>query len=79
MPGAGARLLPVRAEASVRPISQPRRSALLPLTATGSPTLPIVVVKPESEVSWSFGKSSRFRSRKAHHSSSHSAVWCRCR
>ena len=37
--------LPLTVEASVRPINQPRRSALLPLTATGSPTLPIAVRK----------------------------------
>src|SRR5687768_12498251 len=65
---------PVTAEASLRPNSQPSSCALLPLTATGPPTLPTAVVKPLSAVSSSLGKSSRSRSRNAHHSSSHSTV-----
>src|SRR5215217_6614888 len=66
---------PVTAEASFLPSSPPRRLALLPFTSTASPALPTAVVTPESDLSWSLGNSSRFRSRKAHHSSSQSAVW----
>src|SRR5215212_112727 len=73
--GSRSRSPPVIAEASVLPSSQPRRWALVPLTGTGLPTLPTALVTPESDVSSSFGKSSRSRSRNAHHSSSHSAVW----
>ena len=43
------------AESSTRLITQPSRSALLPLTAVGSPALPREMVKPESDVRSSRG------------------------